>query len=208
VSGRRRSDHRGCATKSSVDIANAGTVTNARPAVPTAILLYLRIRRKAVDSFAVSRLQTDTRSEGHRRAAFESLDDALATMSQEWGNDDGDALLIPDTNALYWTPSLEDWCFKEAARLSVFRIYVTPLDECNVRRAFNDVLKAANLPKMRIHDLRHSCATLLLAQGVHPRVVQEILGHSQISLTMDTYSTVLPFVSREAATKMDVVLGA
>jgi integrase len=84
----------------------------------------------------------------------------------------------------------------------------TPLDERNVRRGFNDVLTAAKLPRMRIHDLRHSCATLLLAQGVHPKVVQEILGHSQISLTMDTYSTVLPSVSREAAEQMDAVLRA
>jgi integrase len=57
----------------------------------------------------------------------------------------------------------------------------TPLDERNVRRAFKEVLKIAELPTMRIHDLRHSCATLLLAQNVHPKVVQEILGHSQIS---------------------------
>jgi integrase len=84
----------------------------------------------------------------------------------------------------------------------------SPLDERNVRRAFKDVLTAAKLPKMRIHDLRHTCATLLLAQGVHPKVVQEILGHSQISLTMDTYSTVLPTVSRAAAEQMDAVLRA
>jgi integrase len=82
------------------------------------------------------------------------------------------------------------------------------LDERNVRRGFKDVLTAAKLPKMRIHDLRHTCATLLLAQGVHPKVVQEILGHSQISLTMDTYSTVLPTVSRAAAEQMDAVLRA
>jgi Phage integrase family/Trypsin-like peptidase domain len=84
----------------------------------------------------------------------------------------------------------------------------SPLDERNVRRAFKDVPTAAKLPKMRIHDLRHTCATLLLAQGVHPKVVQEILGHSQISLTMDTYSTVLPTVSRAPAEQMDAVLRA
>jgi len=77
-----------------------------------------------------------------------------------------------------------------------------------VRRAFGDLLVAAEAPKMRIHDLRHTCATLLLAQGVHPTVVQEILGHSQITLTLDTYSTVLPSVSREAAAQMDAVLSA
>ena len=48
-----------------------------------------------------------------------------------------------------------------------------------------------------------TCASLLLAQGVHPRVVMEILGHSQISLTMDTYSHVMPNLQREAAVRMD-----
>ena len=70
------------------------------------------------------------------------------------------------------------------------------------------MLTAAKLPTMRIHDLRQSCATLLLAQGVHPKVVQEILGHWQISLTIDTYSTVLPSVRCEAAEQMDAVLKA
>jgi len=64
----------------------------------------------------------------------------------------------------------------------------TPLDERNVRRVFKAVLEAAELPALRIHDLRHTTATLLLTQGVHPRVVMETLGHSQISLTLDTYS--------------------
>jgi hypothetical protein len=50
---------------------------------------------------------------------------------------------------------------------------------------------------MRIHDLRHTCASLLLAQGVHPRVVMETLGHSHISITMDTYSHVMPALGAE-----------
>jgi integrase len=49
---------------------------------------------------------------------------------------------------------------------------------------------------VRLHDLRHSCATLLLAQGVNPRVVMETLGHSQVSLTLNTYSHVLPALHR------------
>jgi integrase len=68
----------------------------------------------------------------------------------------------------------------------------TPLDERNVRREFNEILKAAKPPSMRVHDLRHTCASLLPAQGVHPRVVMETLGHSQISLTLDTYTHVMP----------------
>ena len=74
----------------------------------------------------------------------------------------------------------------------------TPLDERNVRRVFKEVLEAAELPALRIHDLRHTTATLLLTQGVHPRVVMETLGHSQISLTLDTYSHVLPGLQSEA----------
>lgn len=84
----------------------------------------------------------------------------------------------------------------------------TPLDDRNVRRAFQKILAEAELPRIRIHDLRHTCASLLLAQGVHPKVVQEILGHSQISLTLDTYSHVLPQAGKDAATKMNKILRA
>jgi integrase len=83
----------------------------------------------------------------------------------------------------------------------------TPLDERNVRRVFKAVLKSAELPAIRIHDLRHTTATLLLTRGVHPRVVMETLGHSQISLTLDTYSHVLPGLQAEAANRMQEALG-
>ena len=56
---------------------------------------------------------------------------------------------------------------------------------------------------MRLHDLRHSCATLLIAKGVHPRVVMEVLGHSQISITMNTYGHVTAEAQRSAAQAMD-----
>lgn len=82
-----------------------------------------------------------------------------------------------------------------------------PLDARNVVRYFKRQLWAAGLPEARrFHDLRHTCATLLLAQGVHPRLVMEILGHSQIGLTMDTYSHVLPAMQRDAADKMQRLL--
>jgi len=79
-----------------------------------------------------------------------------------------------------------------------------PMERQNInRRSFLPLLDKAGLPRIRFHDLRHSAATLLLAQGVHPKVVQERLGHSQISLTMDTYSHVLPDMQQEAARKPD-----
>src|SRR3954462_6876302 len=84
----------------------------------------------------------------------------------------------------------------------------TPLDERNVRREFYDLLKAQNLPRMRPHDLRHSYATILLATGEHPKVVQEILGHSSVQLTLDTYSHLLPdlMLKERAAARLDAIL--
>ena len=83
----------------------------------------------------------------------------------------------------------------------------TALDERNVRRTFKNVLRTANLPDLRLHDLRHTTATLLLSQGVHPRIVMETLGHSQVSLTLDTYSHVLPSLQAEAAKRIDDAIG-
>ena len=71
---------------------------------------------------------------------------------------------------------------------------------------YKPLLKRAGLPDIRFHDLRHTSATLLLSQGVHPKVVQERLGHSQISVTLDTYSHVLPTMQLEAAGKFDALL--
>jgi len=84
----------------------------------------------------------------------------------------------------------------------------TALDERNVRKAFKAILRGGKLPTIRIHDLRHTCASLLLAQDVNPRVVMETLGHSQVSLTLDTYSHVLPPLQQEAAREMDAVLSS
>jgi integrase len=79
----------------------------------------------------------------------------------------------------------------------------TPIDPRNFFREFKALLERAGLPDMRPHDLRHSCATLLIAKGVHPRVVMDILGHSQISITMNTYGHVTAAAQRTAAEAMD-----
>jgi integrase len=71
---------------------------------------------------------------------------------------------------------------------------------------FKAHLVEAGLPDIRFHDLRHTAATLLLTEGVHPKVVQEMLGHSQISLTLDTYSHTIPNMQTEAAEKMNTLL--
>jgi integrase len=82
----------------------------------------------------------------------------------------------------------------------------TPLDHRDVLLKFHGIVERAGLPRMRLHDLRHSCATLLLSQGASPRVIMEVLGHSQISLTMNTYSHVLPHMLGESAAMMDRIL--
>lgn len=84
----------------------------------------------------------------------------------------------------------------------------TPLDPSNVTHRLQAALVAAGLPRQRFHDLRHCCATLLLAQGVPARVVQDVLGHSQVSLTLGTYSHVMPTMLQEAADAMDRALPA
>jgi integrase len=104
----------------------------------------------------------------------------------------------------------EHWRFQQQERLVqdvnwkehglVFPSEVgTPLSARNLVRHFKGILKKAGLPeKVRFHDLRHSCASFLIAKGVNPRVVMEILGHSQISVTMNTYAHVFSDVQEEA----------
>lgn len=82
----------------------------------------------------------------------------------------------------------------------------TPLDPWGVIKAFKALLRSAGLPNIRFHDLRHTAATLLLAQGVDPRTIMATLGHSQISLTLNTYSHVLPAMQRDAAEKINRLL--
>jgi integrase len=84
----------------------------------------------------------------------------------------------------------------------------TPMSGRNLYRAFKIRVKRASLPQtLRFHDLRHTCATLLLRQGVNPKFVQDLLGHADISLTLNTYSHVLPDMGDTAAGGMDAALG-
>ncbi len=69
--------------------------------------------------------------------------------------------------------------------------------------AFSD---EAGLPLIRFHDLRHTAATLLLLQGVHPKIVSEMLGHASITITLDLYSHVLPDMQKDASDAMDRLL--
>lgn len=82
----------------------------------------------------------------------------------------------------------------------------TPFNPSKLLERFNTLLKKAGLPHMRFHDLRHSAATILLAMNVHPKIVQELLGHNQISMTMDLYSHVLPGMQEDVIDRLEGVL--
>ena len=74
-----------------------------------------------------------------------------------------------------------------------------PIDPNNMIKDLRKVLASANLPKIRFHDIRHTCATLLLLKNVHPKIVSERLGHSDIKITLDIYSHALPTLQAEAS---------
>ncbi len=82
----------------------------------------------------------------------------------------------------------------------------TPLEQRRLDREFKLLCDAAGLRRIRFHDLRHSAASILIAQGVHPKAIQELLRHSSIQLTMDTYGHLFDEMQRETADKMDAVL--
>lgn len=82
----------------------------------------------------------------------------------------------------------------------------TPINASNLHRHFKSTLETAELPNTRFHDLRHTHATLMLQEGVHPKIVSERLGHSSIQITLDTYSHVLPNLQSEAADKLNKAL--
>lgn len=81
----------------------------------------------------------------------------------------------------------------------------TPFSPRNDYRGFRQILDGAGLRQVRLHDLRHTAASLMLTQGVPARVVMQTLGHSQIDITLNTYSHVSPELSRDAATRMQAL---
>lgn len=81
-----------------------------------------------------------------------------------------------------------------------------PMDDRNDYRAWVTLLRNAKVRRIRLHDGRHTAATLLLAEGIHPRVVMELLGHSAMRTTTDTYSHVMPALAQQAADRMDAAL--
>jgi integrase len=84
----------------------------------------------------------------------------------------------------------------------------TPMDQRNLSRKFKALLARAGLPDIRFHDLRHTCATLMLVGGTNPKIAAERLGHSDVSITLRTYSHAMPGLQQEAAEALDQLVGA
>jgi integrase len=83
----------------------------------------------------------------------------------------------------------------------------TPLNPPNVTRHFKRILKKAEIrTSIRLYDLRHTTATLLLQAGINPKIVSERLGHATIVLTLDTYSHVLPNMQRDATDQLEQMI--
>ena len=84
----------------------------------------------------------------------------------------------------------------------------TPKSQRNLNREFKAAAKRAGLPAhFKLYDLRHTCATLLFSRNIHPKYVQELLGHASIALTLDTYSHVIPGMDGGTGGAIDEALG-
>lgn len=146
------------------------------------------------------------------RAALQRIDGTLRLVEPKTETSRR-TLSLPSTVATALKAHRDRQAFEQAAFgarwVDTGLIFTTPkgtgIDGRNLTRRFKALLQVAGLPDMRWHDLRHSCASLLLAQRVPYRVVMETLGHSQISLTM-RYSHLVPELRREAADSMERVL--
>ncbi len=84
----------------------------------------------------------------------------------------------------------------------------TELHPDRVSKLFEDAVVASGLPRIRVHDLRHTHATIALGASIHPKVVSERLGHSTVAFTLDVYSHCVPALGREAAEKIAALVSA
>ena len=135
--------------------------------------------------------QDQPKTEQSRRSIALSAD-PVALLHEIRGRQITDQLEVSDA----WTDS--GYVFTDASGM--------PVDPNLATRAFKKVLATAGLPKLTIHGLRHTHATILLEQGVNPKVVSESLGHASVATTMDIYSDVLPDMQEKAALAIDAAL--
>jgi len=147
-------------------------------------------------------------------ASTEQTDDGLREKEPKSGKGRVVALSATLVSELrrYRTEQAQ-WLLKLGVRLTDDYHVVTredgePMQPRSLSRAFRRFMRRHKLPQIRLHDLRHSHATHLLAAGVHPKIAQERLGHSSVGITLDMYSHVLPGMQEDAVAKVDAALQA
>ena len=106
------------------------------------------------------------------------------------------------------TEALRDQRQRTIGEIVFANRYGQPLESSSVTDALKVALRRAGLPRIRVHDLRHTTATVLLEAGAHPKLVQDLLGHSTVALTLNTYSHVTPGLSDQAARAIDRIRGS
>jgi len=87
-------------------------------------------------------------------------------------------------------------------------LFKKPAPPLTFSQAFKALILRAGVPIIRLHDLRHTLATLLLKAGVHPKIVSERLGHSGVGITLDLYAHVTPTMDKDAAQRFDALFNA
>ena len=112
---------------------------------------------------------------------------------------------------LHRTPQAEQRLAKGSAWIDKDLVFANevgnPIEPSNLRRrSFFPLMEKAGLKRIRFHDLRHSAATLLLSEGIHPKIVSEWLGHCRVSITLDRYSHVTPTMQQQAVEAMEKLL--
>jgi integrase len=145
-----------------------------------------------------------TKTAGSRRLV--DVDEATADALASWRDRQGE---LRSEGGASWRPTVRLESGEERPNDTVFTRpdgrWILP---CKASQAFRRISERAGLPQIRLHDLRHTHATLLLASGVNPKVISERLGHQGISITLDIYGHVLPTMGREAATLWAQNVGA
>ena len=132
---------------------------------------------------------------------------AVAALKRHRG-DDKTVVRLPVPDALVFPNEQGHPLERQNFARRHFKPLLDRIDEARVAALGRPLEPGEAFPRIRFHDLRHSAATLLLAEGVHPKIVQERLGHATIGITLDTYSHILPSMQQETAERLDRFFGS
>ncbi|EGL17485.1 MULTISPECIES: site-specific integrase [unclassified Paenibacillus] len=118
-------------------------------------------------------------------------------------------IVVPELRMHRTTIIREKWETQEEYKdydLVVCRKNGMPVSWSNFHKFWLRILSKTKVRPIRFHDLRHTCASILLSGGIHPKIVQELLGHSSIKITLDTYSHMMPNIQADAVKTLEKML--